>query len=182
MEYTKQLLLSCLLNVCHKVSPEGGATAAGGCANAANTAQEVVFFCFFNPRGCLFSLADVLDEDKFSVELVVQCIRTSDMPQTHHHGLLLLGAAAAIFPVSTHSLARLYNISCSDHRRIIITLVYSLPQEKVLHNIMPIFTFMGANVMRLDDAYSFQVIDKTVQMVIPALIQVGFAALQTLLL
>lgn len=47
MEYTKQLLLSCLLNVCHKVSPEGGATAAGGCANAANTAQEVVFVLFF---------------------------------------------------------------------------------------------------------------------------------------
>lgn len=124
----------------------------------------------------------MLDEDKFSVELVVQCIRTSDMPQTHHHGLLLLGAAAAIFPVSTHSLARLRNISCSDHRRIIITLLYSLPQEKVLHNIMPIFTFMGANVMRLDDAYSFQVIDKTVQMVIPALIQVSFTALQTLFL
>ncbi|KAM9336216.1 HEAT repeat-containing protein 1 [Symphorus nematophorus] len=112
MEYTKQLLLSCLLNICHKLCPEGGAVAA-----------------------------DVLDEDKFSVELVVQCIRASDMPQTHHHALLLLGAAAAIFP------------------------------EKVLHNIMPIFTFMGANIMRLDDAYSFRVIDKTVQMVIPALIQ-----------
>lgn len=37
---------------------------------------------------------------------------------------------------------------------------------------MPIFTFMGANIMRLDDAYSFRVIDKTVQMVIPALIKV----------
>lgn len=47
-----------------------------------------------------------------------------------------------------------------------------LLQEKVLHNIMPIFTFMGASIMRLDDAYSFRVIDKTVQMVIPALIQV----------
>ncbi|XP_041818040.1 HEAT repeat-containing protein 1 isoform X2 [Chelmon rostratus] len=112
MEYTKQLLLSCLLNVCHKLSPDGGAVGA-----------------------------DVLDEDKFSVELVVQCIRASDMPQTHHHALLLLGTAAAIFP------------------------------EKVLHNIMPIFTFMGANIMRLDDAYSFRVIDKTVQMVIPALIK-----------
>ncbi|XP_075934426.1 HEAT repeat-containing protein 1 isoform X1 [Anarhichas minor] len=112
MEYTKQLLLSCLLNVCHKLCPEGGAVGP-----------------------------DVLDEDKFSVELVVQCIRASDMPQTHHHALLLLGAAAAIFP------------------------------EKVLHNIMPIFTFMGANIMRLDDAYSFRVIDQTVQMVIPALIQ-----------
>ena len=38
---------------------------------------------------------------------------------------------------------------------------------------MPIFTFMGANIMRLDDAYSFQVINKTVQAVIPALIQVS---------
>lgn len=38
---------------------------------------------------------------------------------------------------------------------------------------MSIFTFMGANVMRLDDAYSFQVISKTVKMVIPALIQVS---------
>uniref|UniRef100_A0A667YWY1 HEAT repeat-containing protein 1 n=1 Tax=Myripristis murdjan TaxID=586833 RepID=A0A667YWY1_9TELE len=107
MEYTKQLLLSCLLNVCQKLSPDG----------------------------------DVLDEDKFNVELVVQCVRVSEMPQTHHHALLLLGAVAGIFP------------------------------EKVLHNIMPIFTFMGANIMRLDDAYSFQVISKTVQTVIPALIE-----------
>lgn len=45
--------------------------------------------------------ADVLDEDKFNVELVVQCIRASDVPQTHHHALLLLGAVASIFPVST---------------------------------------------------------------------------------
>lgn len=37
---------------------------------------------------------------------------------------------------------------------------------------MPIFTFMGSNILRLDDAYSFRVINKTVQMVIPALIQV----------
>ncbi|XP_057682312.1 HEAT repeat-containing protein 1 isoform X2 [Corythoichthys intestinalis] len=112
MEYTKQLLLGCLLNVCNKLAPEGK-----------------------------LSGPDVLDEDKFSVELVVQCIRATDVPQTHHHALLLLGTVANIFP------------------------------EKVLHNIMPIFTFMGANIMRLDDAYSFRVIDKTVQMIIPALIK-----------
>uniref|UniRef100_A0A7N8XJX5 HEAT repeat-containing protein 1 n=1 Tax=Mastacembelus armatus TaxID=205130 RepID=A0A7N8XJX5_9TELE len=114
IEYTKQLLLSCLLNVCHRLSPDGAPVAP-----------------------------DVLDEDRFSVELVVQCIRASDVPQTHHHALLLLGTVATIFP------------------------------EKVLHNIMPIFTFMGANIMRLDDAYSFRVIDKTVQMVIPALIKLS---------
>ncbi|XP_077024538.1 HEAT repeat-containing protein 1 [Tamandua tetradactyla] len=112
MEYTKQLILSCLLNICQKLSPDGGKI----------------------PK-------DVLDEEKFNVELIVQCVRVSEVPQTHHHALLLLGTAAGIFP------------------------------DKVLHNIMSIFTFMGANVMRLDDAYSFQVINKTVKMVIPALIQ-----------
>ncbi|CAI5770584.1 repeat-containing 1 [Podarcis lilfordi] len=112
LEYTKQLVLGGLLNICQKLSPDGTRIKAG-----------------------------ILDEEKFNVELVVQCIRVSEMPQTHHHALLLLGAAAGMFP------------------------------GKVLHNIMPIFTFMGANVMRLDDAYSFQVINKTVKMVIPALIQ-----------
>ncbi|XP_051849505.1 HEAT repeat-containing protein 1 [Antechinus flavipes] len=112
LEYTKQLILSCLLNICQKLSPDGSKI----------------------PKG-------ILDEEKFNVELLVQCVRVSEMPQTHHHALLLLGAVAGIFP------------------------------DKVLHNIMPIFTFMGANVMRLDDTYSFQVINKTVKMVIPALIQ-----------
>ena len=43
-----------------------------------------------------------------------------------------------------------------------------------MHNIMHIFTFMGANIMRLDDTYSFQAISRTVQTVIPALIRVRF--------
>ncbi|KAK1876634.1 HEAT repeat-containing protein 1, partial [Dissostichus eleginoides] len=108
IEYIKQLLLSCLLNIVQKLKPEGGAAGT-----------------------------EHLEEEKFSVELVVQCIRFSDIPQTHHNALQLLGAAA----------------------------------EKVLHNIMPIFTFMGANILRLDDAYSFRVIEQTLTMVIPALIQ-----------
>ncbi|XP_075718875.1 HEAT repeat-containing protein 1 [Rhinoderma darwinii] len=114
MEYTKQLILSCLLNICQKVLLDNEKDAK-----------------------------EILDEEKFNVELIVQCVRTSEMPQTHHHALLLLGTAAGIFP------------------------------DKVLHNIMPIFTFMGASVMRLDDSYSFQVISKTVQTVIPALVQAG---------
>lgn len=48
----------------------------------------------------MFWLADILDKEKFNVELIVQCIRISKMPQTHHHALLLLGAVAGMFPVS----------------------------------------------------------------------------------
>lgn len=43
--------------------------------------------------------------------------------------------------------------------------------ELVLHSVMPIFTFMGSNVLRKDDEYSVSVIDQTIDQVVPALIQ-----------
>lgn len=55
------------------------------------------------------------------------------------------------------------------------TCFFPLFQEKVLHNVMSIFTFMGASVVRQDDSYSFEVITKTLDTVIPALIQVCVA-------
>ena len=78
---------------------------------------------------------------KFNTGLIVQCIRVSNNPQTHHQALLLLSLAAQLFP------------------------------SHVLHNIMAIFTFMGSSVLRQDDAYSFQVIAKTLESVIPTLIE-----------
>ena len=38
---------------------------------------------------------------------------------------------------------------------------------------MSVFTFMGANIMRQDDAYSFHIISKILETVIPALITVS---------
>lgn len=35
-----------------------------------------------------------------------------------------------------------------------------LSPEAVLHNVMPVFTFMGSNVFHRDDAYSFRVVQK----------------------
>ena len=46
-------------------------------------------------------------------------------------------------------------------------------QDLVLHNIMSIFTFMGANVLRQDDSYSFEIIKKTIDAVIPTLMSVS---------
>ncbi|KAJ3215399.1 HEAT repeat-containing protein 1 [Dinochytrium kinnereticum] len=79
-------------------------------------------------------------EDSIRVDLVVQCIRASDNPQTHNASLLLMASLAKLFP------------------------------ESVLLNIIPVFTFMGANVMRRDDNYSFFVIQQTLEVIIPALI------------
>lgn len=82
-------------------------------------------------------------EKVVNVELVVQCIRASQNPQTHHHALLLLALVAALVPT------------------------------EVLHHVMAIFTFMGSSVLRHDDAYSFQIITKIIDNVIPVLIKNG---------
>ncbi|KAG0325600.1 HEAT repeat-containing protein 1 [Dissophora globulifera] len=81
-----------------------------------------------------------LDEGILRVDLVVNCIRATGNPQTHNQALLLMAAIATLCP------------------------------EKVLHNIMPVFTFMGANVLRQDDNYSFHVIQQTLEKIIPPLV------------
>ncbi|CAG4972998.1 unnamed protein product [Colias eurytheme] len=77
----------------------------------------------------------------FDVELVVQCIRGTQNPQTHHHALIVLSHAAYILP------------------------------EQVLHHTMEIFTFIGSSVLRHDDAYSFQIITKIIETLVPILVK-----------
>ena len=48
-------------------------------------------------------------------------------------------------------------------------------QEYLLHNAMSIFTFVGNSLAQHDDAYSFQLITRTIDTVIPALITVSMS-------
>ncbi|OWF38112.1 HEAT repeat-containing protein 1-like [Mizuhopecten yessoensis] len=83
---------------------------------------------------------EAIKEEKFNMELIVQTIRTSSNPQTHNQALLVLTTAARLYP------------------------------EHLLHNVMSVFTFMGANILRQDDAYSIEIIGRILENVIPALI------------
>ncbi|KAI9223956.1 hypothetical protein BC828DRAFT_354354 [Blastocladiella britannica] len=83
---------------------------------------------------------DGLDDSVFRVDLLVACISSTDNPQTHNSVLLVLSALAP---------------RCAD---------------KVLFNVMPIFTFMGAHVLKQDDEYTFTVIESTIEKIIPALL------------
>jgi U3 small nucleolar RNA-associated protein 10 len=69
VEYSKQLVLSCVLHCCQKLSQEG-------------------------------TSVDAVVKQSLNVESVVQCIRASQDPHTHHHALLLLAHVAGIMPVS----------------------------------------------------------------------------------
>lgn len=108
VEYSKQLLLTSILNCCQKID-------------------------FVNKK---ISLKEAID-----IELVILCIRGTQNPQTHHHALMLLAQIAEIFP------------------------------NQVLQYMMAIFTFIGSSVLRQDDAYSFQIITKIIETIIPIIVK-----------
>jgi len=72
------------------------------------------------------------------ISCITRCIRTSRNPQTHHHALLVL-----------------------------VELLKNADMQRALFNIMSIFTFMGSTMIRQDDAYSIQIITKTLETVVP---------------
>ncbi|KAI9877013.1 MAG: snoRNA-binding rRNA-processing protein utp10 [Pleopsidium flavum] len=81
-----------------------------------------------------------LDRAAVRVDLLVDCIRSTANPQVQKAALLLVGSLATVAP------------------------------ELVLHSIMPVFTFMGASVLRQGDEYSAYVIDQTIEQVVPYLV------------
>lgn len=85
--------------------------------------------------------ADQLSEEMLRADLIVQCIRVTENPQTHNSALSLLSTLGKTHP------------------------------QVVLMNIMPVFTFMGATVLRHDDNYSFNVVQRTLETIIPSLLQ-----------
>ncbi|KAI9454082.1 hypothetical protein F5148DRAFT_1378333 [Russula earlei] len=83
------------------------------------------------------------DETSFTgirLDILVDIIRASESPQTFHQALLLIASLARVAPKS------------------------------VLHNIMPVFTFIGSNVFHRDDNYSFRVVQKTIDSIIPLMV------------
>lgn len=81
-----------------------------------------------------------IDSGKMRVDIIVSCIRAASSPQVQNRLLLLVSALASLVP------------------------------EIVLHSVMPIFTFMGANTVRQDDEFSAHVIQQTISSVVPALV------------
>ncbi|KAG5366090.1 U3 small nucleolar RNA-associated protein 10 [Yarrowia sp. B02] len=73
------------------------------------------------------------------VDIVVSAIRTATNAQIQNKYLLLVAELATVAPTL------------------------------VLHSVMPIFTFMGANTLRQDDDFSVHVIEQTVARIVPCL-------------
>ncbi|KAI0742763.1 hypothetical protein C8Q80DRAFT_1221194 [Daedaleopsis nitida] len=87
-----------------------------------------------------FPSSTVVAPGSIRVDTLVEILRTSENPQTFHQACLLMASLARVVP------------------------------DAVLHNIMPIFTFMGSNVFHRDDTYSFRVVQKTIDNIVPVMV------------
>ncbi|ESK96722.1 u3 small nucleolar RNA-associated protein 10 [Moniliophthora roreri MCA 2997] len=111
-----------------------------------NTARADVIFIEQSLMAAVDNAAGKVQEipnlapNAIRLDVLVELIRITDNPQTFHQALLLIANLARLAP------------------------------ESVLHNIMPVFTFMGSNVFHRDDAYSFAVVQKTVGSIVPVMV------------
>ncbi|SCU80096.1 LAFA_0B07470g1_1 [Lachancea sp. 'fantastica'] len=96
---------------------------------------------------CMLSIISSLSLDNktelrsLRTDVLVSAITSSASPQVQNKLLLVIGELAKLSP------------------------------EIVLHSVMPIFIFMGAKTIRQDDEYSSYVVERTIQLVVPALLQ-----------
>ncbi|KAI9665265.1 MAG: snoRNA-binding rRNA-processing protein utp10 [Trizodia sp. TS-e1964] len=74
-------------------------------------------------------------------DILIECLRSTTSPQVQNTALLLVASIAKLAP------------------------------DLILHNIMPVFTFMGSAVLSHDDEYSIHVIDQTISQTIPPLLK-----------
>jgi len=82
-----------------------------------------------------------IDHSAVRTDVLIDCVRTTASPQVRNSALQLVATLATVTP------------------------------ELVLHSVMPIFTFMGANVLRQDDDFTVYVVNQTMESIIPRLIR-----------
>ncbi|OAP64139.1 hypothetical protein AYL99_00111 [Fonsecaea erecta] len=81
-----------------------------------------------------------IDFSSIRTDLVTDCVRSSENPQVQSTALLLSSALASLAP------------------------------DRILHSIMPIFTFMGKSILSKDDERSIFVTNRAIDEIIPPLV------------
>ncbi|KIX93255.1 uncharacterized protein Z520_11111 [Fonsecaea multimorphosa CBS 102226] len=100
---------------------------------------------------CLSSILAIVDNARLSqrptidfssirTDLVTDCVRSSENPQVQSTALLLSSSLASLAP------------------------------DRILHSIMPIFTFMGKSILSKDDERSIYVTNRAIDEIIPPLV------------
>lgn len=147
-EYTQQLLLSSLISITQAIV-KGSLNTTPAVPTAAIDDEDVDMETKPAPvpeeksevPPVKLSKKQINDlSSLYNASAIIDCIRVSTNPTIHNNCLLLLSTVALLYP------------------------------SKVLSHIMSIFTFMGLSTKRSDDNYTFLVLQRTIESVVPAIL------------
>lgn len=172
-----------------KGAKRGRTSMAGAASTAARTErlpelvvvlESVEFASVPASHGLLLSLFDLL-------AVLVELPTSAGQTDVSYPGQLILGALARVVesvqPMSGVTSDSIRMAPVLDFMRssinpqiysqslLLLSQLGPLVPDQLVHNVMPIFTFMGANVLQRDDAYSLRVVDQTLDNIVPALVK-----------
>ena len=155
-EYIEQLIFTTLINITEGIANGRAAVASGAPSTPSRKSEKMQIDGEDEQDAGAHDIEEQIEDEalriqldkaeftalqsKYDVDCIIQIIRIRSNPTLQNNALLLLSHIARIYP------------------------------GKVMAHVMSIFSFMGASTERSDDTYTFNVIEKTVERVIPALL------------
>ncbi|WFD00069.1 snoRNA-binding rRNA-processing protein utp10 [Malassezia yamatoensis] len=129
---------------------------------------DLVASLFYVVRMAISMHATVLFNAEYVLQLAMQILCTmfeqsSSMPSDV--------AQAIRADTIVHAIKISTNTQSINHAILLLTRFARLDPELVLHNIMPLFTFVGLTVLRRDDRFTLSVVEQTLRSIIPAFVK-----------
>lgn len=102
--------------------------------------MNVCLNCAYSIIQAAKSVSRTIDAASVKPELVTDILRNADNPQVQNSALQVLASLSTIVP------------------------------DRMIHNVMPIFTFIGHNMLSNEDDYSVSVVNEAIDKIVPALL------------
>ncbi len=92
----------------------------------------------------------LLTPQQFNIELLMQILQTK-----------------RVSPIND---PRIDNLNVQEHVLLLLSEIASVFPDKVLEHVLIMFVFVGTRLARKDDSYSFQIINKIIQTILPSIV------------
>jgi len=113
-----------------------------------------------------------LDKSKFNIELLMQISQTNreeeDEEVKDENTMMVNGRKTRL--TTSSSTKHFDRIHVQEHILLLLSEIASIFPDKVLEHVLIMFVFVGNKLARKDDSYSFQIINKIIETILPAIV------------
>jgi len=116
-----------------------------------------------------------LDKSKFNIELLMQILQTNReeeeeaSEEVKDDNTMMVNGRKTRLRTSS-STKHFDRIHVQEHILLLLSEIASIFPDKVLEHVLIMFVFVGNKLARKDDSYSFQIINKIIETILPAIV------------